>query len=235
MTAKAIGAGASPDPAIEQGGHPTLRPRDAASLILIDRSANVPRVLMGKRARAHAFMPGVYVFPGGRRDPGDSRKSVAAPLCPEVLDRLTVRTPKRFTAMTAKGLAIAAAREMEEEVSLSLTPRSEAGAFCPDLSKLRYVARAITPPGQNRRFDTRFFACFTDEIEADTALHQDSSELLDLTWLPLNNFGDLPLARITRIILGDVNAALSIDSSLPFDAPIPFYHFRHGQQIRDRI
>ena len=67
------------------------------------------------------------------------------------------------------------------------------------------------------------------------SLHQDSSELLDLTWLPLNNFGDLPLARITRVILGDVNAALSIDSSLPFDAPIPFYHFRHGQQIRDRI
>ncbi|TDH39488.1 NUDIX hydrolase [Pseudohoeflea suaedae] len=220
---------------MEHGGHPTIRPRDAASLILIDRSASVPRVLMGRRARAHAFMPGVYVFPGGRRDPGDSRKSVSAPLCPEVLDRLAIRTPKRFTPMTARGLAIAAAREMEEEVSLSLTPRSEKEAFCPDLSKLRYVARAITPPGQNRRFDTRFFACFTDEIEADTALHQESSELLDLTWLPLDDFGDLPLAYITRVILDDVNAALAADTSLPFDAAIPFYHFRNGRQIRDTI
>lgn len=235
MTAEATDLGPSPRPSSENHKYPTLRPRDAASLILIDRAETVPRVLMGRRARAHAFMPGVYVFPGGRRDPGDSRKPVAAPLCPQVIERLSVRTPKRFTPLTAKGLAIAAAREMEEEVSLSLTPASDKGAFRPDLSKLRYLARAITPPGQNRRFDTRFFACFTDEIEADTALHRDSAELVDLTWLRLDDFGDLPLANITKRILADLTAALEADRSLPFDASIPFYHHRNGRGIRETI
>jgi 8-oxo-dGTP pyrophosphatase MutT (NUDIX family) len=215
--------------------HPTLRPRDAASLILIDRSEAVPRVLMGRRARAHAFMPGVYVFPGGRRDPGDSRTPVAAPPRPEVMERLSIRTPKRFTPSTARGLAVAAAREMEEEVSLSLTPHGEKGAFRPDLSRLRYLARAITPPGQNRRFDTRFFACFTDEVEADTALHRESAELLDLTWLRLDDYRDLPLAGITKRILGDLAAAIEADAALPFEAPIPFYHFRHGRRIMETI
>ncbi len=233
MTAEEVDFGRSSRPADQI--HPTLRPRDAASLILIDRSEAAPRVLMGRRARAHAFMPGVYVFPGGRRDPGDSRRPVAAPPCPEVMERLSVRTPKRFTASTATGLAIAAARELEEEVSLSLTPQSEKGGFRPDLSRLRYVARAITPPGQNRRFDTRFFACFTDEIEADTALHRDSAELLDLTWLRLDDHGDLPLAGITKRILREIAEALEADSGLPFDAPVPFFHVRYGRGIRDLI
>lgn len=235
MTSEVTGAGAASTCPDSREIHPTLKPRDAASLILIDRSEKVPRVLMGRRARAHAFMPGVYVFPGGRRDPGDSRKAVAAPLCAEVIERLSIRTPRRFTASTAQGLAVAAAREMEEEVALSLTPGIEKGSFRPDLSRLRYIARAITPPGQNRRFDTRFFACFTDEIEADTALHRESAELLDLTWLPLDDHGDLPLARITRHILGDIKAALEADDTLPFDAPIPFYHVQYGRQMKDVI
>ncbi|WP_238481776.1 hypothetical protein [Pseudochrobactrum algeriensis] len=40
-----------------------IRPRDAASLILIDRNGNEPRVLMGRRARAMHFMPDMFVFP----------------------------------------------------------------------------------------------------------------------------------------------------------------------------
>ena len=40
------------------------RPKDAATLILVRRDAEQPRVLMGKRSARHAFMPDKYVFPG---------------------------------------------------------------------------------------------------------------------------------------------------------------------------
>lgn len=40
-----------------------LRPRDAASLLLVDRSGSKPRILMGRRHASLAFMPGKFVFP----------------------------------------------------------------------------------------------------------------------------------------------------------------------------
>ena len=56
------------------------RPRKAATLILIDRAGPTPRVLMGKRHEAHKFMPGKFVFPGGRIEPGDGRIASASEL-----------------------------------------------------------------------------------------------------------------------------------------------------------
>jgi len=53
------------------GGHPNIAPKDASTLILLDRSGAEPKVLMGKRHDRHVFMPGAYVFPGGRVDPID--------------------------------------------------------------------------------------------------------------------------------------------------------------------
>ena len=48
-----------------------IRPRDAATLVILDRSGTEPKVLMGKRRADLAFMAGKYVFPGGRVDPAD--------------------------------------------------------------------------------------------------------------------------------------------------------------------
>jgi len=47
---------------------PYVRPKDAATLILVDRGGRVPKVLLGKRHQGHKFMPGKFVFPGGRVD-----------------------------------------------------------------------------------------------------------------------------------------------------------------------
>ncbi len=60
--------------------HPYVRPKDAATLILVDRSGPLPKVLLGKRHTKHKFMPGRYVFPGGRVDPVDRLMPVAKPL-----------------------------------------------------------------------------------------------------------------------------------------------------------
>src|SRR5438309_8627980 len=63
----------------EADHHPYFRPKDAATLILIDRSGDKPKVLVGKRHDKVVFMPGKYVFPGGRVDKSDNRIPVAAP------------------------------------------------------------------------------------------------------------------------------------------------------------
>lgn len=215
--------------------HPTRSPRDAASLILLDRSSKTPRALLGKRGKAHAFMPDLYVFPGGRRDPGDNRVALARPLQDQVLDKLMARTRARFQDTAARGLAVAAAREMMEEAHLSLTPLEYAGMLRPDVSRFRFLARAITPPGQSRRFDTRFFACFCDELGLDPASVQDSDELHDLCWLPIDAHETHPLPRITRVILSDLVEALAEDASLPFGKAVPFYYSRNGRFVRELI
>ena len=66
----------------------TLRPKDAATLVLIKNSGAVPEVLLGQRHGGHAFMPNRYVFPGGRVDPSDSRVVPATSLTQDVARRL---------------------------------------------------------------------------------------------------------------------------------------------------
>ena len=48
---------------------PNVRPKDASTLIIVDRSGTTPKVLLGKRHHGHKFMPGKFVFPGGRLEP----------------------------------------------------------------------------------------------------------------------------------------------------------------------
>src|SRR6516162_9777868 len=86
---------------------PNQRPKHAATLIILDHSGNEPTVLMGRRNPAHKFMPGKFVFPGGRVDPVDRHMRVALPLHTEVQDRLLAHLPRRGPAM-AQALALAA-------------------------------------------------------------------------------------------------------------------------------
>ncbi|MGH7048073.1 MAG: hypothetical protein ACREE2_16985, partial [Stellaceae bacterium] len=48
-----------------------VRPRDAASLILLRGDGDGLEVLVGRRPLSARFMPGVYVFPGGAIEAGD--------------------------------------------------------------------------------------------------------------------------------------------------------------------
>ena len=57
--------------------YPNVRPKDAATLIIVDRSGTTPKVLLGKRHHGHKFMPGKFVFPGGRLEPNDRLMPIA--------------------------------------------------------------------------------------------------------------------------------------------------------------
>src|SRR4051794_41662439 len=50
-----------------------VRPRDAASLILLRGKGRDVELLAGRRPGHVKFMPGVWVFPGGAIDPEDKR------------------------------------------------------------------------------------------------------------------------------------------------------------------
>jgi 8-oxo-dGTP pyrophosphatase MutT (NUDIX family) len=206
-----------------------VKPKDAASLILIDRSGKRPHALMGRRGSAHVFMPDVYVFPGGRRDARDFALPFAADLDPQVTEKLLVGGPARIGPSRARALALTALRELKEETGLA---PGDGGA---DLSRLRYVARAITPPGNVRRFDTRFFLAFLDETGFDVNHLSDSNELQDLRWLDIGELSGLKLPAITKTVLQDVRGLMDADPSLPFGSPVNFYLMRRGQFVRSRL
>ena len=62
---------------------PDSEPRDAATLMLIDRSGPKPKVLLGRRHASHKFMPGKFVFPGGRIEALDRKMTAVSELHPD--------------------------------------------------------------------------------------------------------------------------------------------------------
>jgi 8-oxo-dGTP pyrophosphatase MutT (NUDIX family) len=230
----------------EADHHPYRRPKDAATLILVDRSAKTPKVLVGKRHDKVVFQPGKFVFPGGSVDIADNRVPVAAPIPKELEANLLKGAPK-IAPGRARALAIAAIREACEETGLCLgrksndapakldgawKPFGDAGLL-PDPSGLFLIARAITPPGRVRRFDTRFFTADVSSIthKVDGVIHADA-ELVELVWVEL---GSKPLADLhpmTRKVLTELENRLAA-GPLQHDAPLPFFHFYGGKMQMD--
>lgn len=223
-----------------QGGQAPspLRPKDAASILVLDRSGTTIRVLVGKRGNKHAFMPNFYVFPGGRRDRTDHALPYSSDLHASVLTRLTGGKTDEAAVRRGRALALAAIRELHEETGLvlgQLEVRGTVERLVADLSSLRYVARAVTPPGNVRRFDTRFFCTFTDETALRLDCMRNSEELHDLQWLDIGSNSTLNIPPITQTILEDVQAQMTAQPSLPFDLEGPYYYARRGQFLRSGI
>ena len=213
----------------------SLRPRDAATLVLVRRDLPEPRLLLDRRAGGHAFMPDKWVFPGGRLDRGDWNVPVAADLAADVA-RQVAAAPRRAPACPqrfARALALAAVRETFEETGLLLGQPAPArpargawGRFLglgvrPDLGGLAYLARAITPPGRTRRFDARFFLADAARLVALDPV--DSHELSELCWLTLEDARLLDLPTVTRAVLALVERHLAGTPEPP-----PFWAWRRA-------
>ena len=206
-----------------------LRPKDASTLILLDGDLARPSVLMGRRSAAHAFMPRLYVFPGGRVDAADGRAPASGQLRPADQRRLIDGLGTRATVRRARAIALAAIRETHEETGYRLA----GDEALPDLAPLRYVARAITPPGRTRRYDTRFFAARLSDFASRERMAAPTDELEDLRWVPLARAEELNVPMITALILRDLQARLASDATLQGDPTIPFYRNRNGTVVRD--
>ena len=159
-----------------------VRPRDAATLILLRGQGSGTEALVGRRPLNLRFMPGAYVFPGGAIDPVDHLA-------------WTVETGTESLAPRLVPCARAALRETWEETGVligkpGVLPPTEPGrqpieaayraqGLAAPFDRLTYVGRAITPSRSPRRFNTRFFL-------GDGALvcgePQANAEMEDLGW-----------------------------------------------------
>lgn len=208
-----------------------MRPKDAATLIVMRRTGDSAELLMGRRAPGHVFMASKWVFPGGRIDPSDFRTASHGRLEPRSLGLLERELPPR----RARALALTAVRETFEETGLRLArpapPAAVAGPWrsfravgaLPDLSALTYIARAITPPGRARRFDARFFMADAAAL-LDVPPERPTEELDTVAWIPLDEARTLDLPAIIRFVLGEVEARLNHSSR-----PLPYVRQLHGR------
>lgn len=202
---------------------------DAAAVVLVRRGPSGASVLMGQRGAGAAFMPDKFVFPGGRVDASDAGISFARPLSATCAARLHAGA----ASDTAASLPATAIRELAEETGLLLArPGTWSGpghadwsgffdaGLLPDAAPLRFIFRAITPPGRTRRFDARFFLADAATLSGDPDdFSRASGELSHLHWVALDQARKLNLPFITEIVLAEV-AAMAPGDDLP---PVPFF------------
>jgi 8-oxo-dGTP pyrophosphatase MutT (NUDIX family) len=197
-------------------GQRAVRPKNAATMILVRRDGARPCVLMGRRNNRHTFMPGMWVFPGGRVDRADYRVPAASELRPEVQAVFDAHLRPGL----GRALALAAVRETWEEAGLLMAQpapgRPGAGPWREflargaqaDLTALDIVARAITPPSVAKRFDTWFLMAEADRL-ISLERQPDCGELDEIAWVGFDEALDLKLPNVTRFVLGEAQARLA--------------------------
>jgi 8-oxo-dGTP pyrophosphatase MutT (NUDIX family) len=175
--------------------------RDAATVVLVRDGPAGPRVLMGQRGAQAVFMPSKVVFPGGALEPGDSAARLARPL--PAAERAALA---RRSAVTPEAIAAAGLRELAEETG-QVVARVVGGVPLPDAGALRFVFRAITPPGRPRRFDARFLLAPAEALIGDPDdFGSAEEELSHLRWVPLAEARALDMPFITEVVLEEVTA-----------------------------
>ena len=206
------------------GAGKPVRPVDAAGLILLRGRRDAPEVLLGRRHSKTAFLPDIYVVPGGRLDPEDLLPSGFPELIhPAVASNLAAgcrRPPIAFLR--------AALRETHEETGLLVgRPAASAGGagvwgaygaagLMPEFAGLDFVLRAITPRESPRRYNTRFF--LADGSQAAGNLKGDG-ELLDLGWRTIGDLDKLNIVDVTWELIRTAMRRWQNRAPIGVDAP----------------
>jgi 8-oxo-dGTP pyrophosphatase MutT (NUDIX family) len=192
-------------------------------------------------------MPGKFVFPGGRIEALDRSMPAISELHPDAQKKLQERVAEPSTDF-ARAFALAAVRETAEETGLLLgvkrdrppeTPGEIWTEFAkanvhPDLGQIQFIARAITPPRRPRRYDTRFLTA-----DASAIAHKiegvvgPNSELVELTWVPIEEAAHLDMPTITGIVLEELLAR--VEAGMGHDLPVPFYFMIEKQFFRELL
>jgi 8-oxo-dGTP pyrophosphatase MutT (NUDIX family) len=176
-----------------------VRARHAASLLVWREAGEVTEILMGMRGARHRFMPNRLVFPGGAVDRADLSAPAASGLSP----RTEAALHRNANTRLARGLGIAAARELREETGLSL-------GSPPALDGLDYLARAVTPTDSPIRFNARFFCIHASRV---TGTIGGDGELDNLRFYDMAEALALDLAAPTRRMLEQLRAWLTMSET----------------------
>lgn len=117
-----------PDRFAESVRHPPQVPapaRPAATIVLMRDGASGPEILLLRRVRNAGFVPGAYVFPGGRVDVSDAAARIVAYL--DGLDTLEASSRLELPDGDPPALAyyLAAVREAFEETGILVGRRAD--------------------------------------------------------------------------------------------------------------
>lgn len=173
--------------------------KPAATAVLLRDGAGGPELLLLRRLRSAGFVPGAWVFPGGRVDDADG--------VPELVERLGP-VPRGPDA----AFWLATIREVFEETGVLLARPAGAGrdgempdagragrwrealladeatlldvfadlGLVPDIRRMVYCSHWITPVAEPKRYDTRFFLA---AVPPDADARIDEREMSDAVWL----------------------------------------------------
>ena len=222
---------------LDQPATSIVEPRPAATVVLLRDDDGEMQVLLLKRHRSSGFVPGAYVFPGGRIDDADADARLAD----------GVAIPRR--GHVPAHYWFGAVREVLEETGVLLA-RDAAGEWVSDavsdermeqwrlklmsgaaalvdvvteeqlqivLDDVVYFAHWITPLAEPRRYDTRFFAAALPGVRT---IRVDDREMVDAKWLApvealrLFEAGELPMVFPTVRTLQDLCAFNSVEEAL---------------------
>lgn len=218
---------------------PDVPIRNAATIIVVRDRSTTPRVLMGQRGAKAAFMPGKFVFPGGAVDTTDAN----VPTTP-LVETCAARLAEKST-MSGQTIAAAAIRELWEETGQILgapapwsTPPQGWTEFAktghiPDAAALNFFFRAVTPIGEPRQFDARFFVADADDLRGDIDdFGGAEDELSHLQWVPLTQTRDFDLPFITQVVLAELMTYLPASGP---PASVPFFANDDEQNLVHRL
>jgi len=157
--------------------------RSASTVCLLRPEPDGMEVLMVRRSSASVFVGGAYVFPGGAVDGDDHSDLARQAVC-------GVEDSEMFP------WAAAALREAAEEAGVLVMPEPDpallglhgsdlytalaAAGTALDGGRLAYLSNWVTPAGETRRFDTRFFLA---AVPAGTEAGPDQYEVTEATWI----------------------------------------------------
>jgi 8-oxo-dGTP pyrophosphatase MutT (NUDIX family) len=208
-----------------------VRPRDAASLILLRGEGAGLEVLVGRRSSRAKFMPGVYVFPGGGIEPPDrfpwSVEAGAESLTPrlrrgaraalrETWEEVGVLVGRRTAALDAAPVSPAWA---------PIEHAYRAHGLAAAIDRLTYVGRAITPSYSSRRFNTRFFVSDGADVFGEP---RPSEELEDAGWRRIEDNLLESLRDVTRFMLA---RALALREGTESNRAPLFYWAKNARRV----
>lgn len=202
---------------------PPAPARPAATVVLLRDGEAGPETFLLRRNRSSGFVPGAFVFPGGRVDAGDAEPGLAeaALALPDTPDAAywmaAVRETFEETGVLLARLAggapdpdtVLRLRDDLLEDRTTLPATLAALDARPDFERVAWIAHWITPLAEPRRFDTHFFLA---AVPAAVDASPDPREMSEAIWIP-------PAAALDRFHAGRLPMVFPTVHTLELLAP----------------
>ena len=231
----------------EPDASPPARP--ASTVVLLRPGRTGIEVLLLRRNRSAGFVPGAWVFPGGRVDAGDadarlfpSAGVTGAPPAPwwaaavrelfEETGVLLARDTQGEFPVTAGAPDWAERREALLDDRATLHDVLEPASLRIALDRLVPCAHWITPVAEPRRFDTHFFLA---ALPPGATAAPDPREMSDAIWLPPRDALDRFTAGRMPMVFPTVRTLESIADSHSVDAALDAFRGRTVRAVLPRL